>query len=201
LRTIRQWQSDEDYIRDQDETSSLSSKSPWGQAAAYKFVMFGRWLGDRLCHDDSVADFGGNDGFAGHSFYLQHKIKPLVIDCEPKRIDIAGKTYHLPTYETFIESMPALKDKGVDWGFTSHTLEHTREPERAMKEIARVIKRGCYFVLPLEGLAHARNNHAHSICIKTVRGWTKVLKENGWKVVMAEKVGQHEAQIYAEPAC
>jgi ubiquinone/menaquinone biosynthesis C-methylase UbiE len=148
-----------------------------------------------------VADFGGNDGYAAFRFYQEHKIKPLVIDCEPKRIDFAGKVYQLSTYETFIESMPALKDKSMDWGFTSHTLEHTRDPEQAVREIARVIRRGCYFVLPLEGLAHAKHNHAHSICIKTVKGWVRLLERNGWKVVNSEKVGYHEAQIYAEPAC
>lgn len=201
LRKIREWKSDAEYIKDQDETSSRSSSSAWGEAAAYKFVQFGHWLGDRLCHDDRVADFGGNDGYAAFNFYRQHKIKPLVIDCEPKRIDYAGKVYRLPTYETFIEKMDALDDKSMDWGFTSHTLEHTRDTAMALREIARVIKRGCYFVLPLEGLAHARHNHAHSICIGTVRGWVRLLKQNGWRVELAEKVGDHEAHIYAEPAC
>lgn len=148
-----------------------------------------------------MADFGGNDGYAAFCFYREHKIKPLVVDCEPKRIDYAGKVYHLPTYETFIESMPALADKSIDWGFTSHTLEHTRDTEMALREMARVIKRGCSFILPLEGLAHARENHAHAICFKTVRGWTRLLNANGWKVLMSKEDGVHEAHIYAEPAC
>jgi len=200
-RQTRAWQSDEDYIRDQDETSSWSSKgSVWGEAAAYKFMTFGKWLGDRLCHDDKVADFGGNDGYAAYHFYVIHKVKPLVVDCEPKRIDHAGKVFKMPTYQSFIEAMPELKDKSIDWGFTSHTLEHTRDTAQALREIARVIKRGCYFVVPLEGLHHARKNHAHSICFTKVKDWVRMLEENGWKVINQEKFGSHEVQMYAEPA-
>src|ERR1700675_3080729 len=88
---LRNWQSDEAYVADQDAESSWSHNSSWGEAAAIKFVKFGIWLGDRLFHDDSVADFGGNDGYAAYCFYLQHKIKPMVIDCEPKRLEYADK--------------------------------------------------------------------------------------------------------------
>lgn len=200
-RQTREWQSDEDYIKDQDETSSWSSQnSLWGEAAATKFVKFGAWLGDRLCHDDKVADFGGNDGYAAFNFYLKHKVKPLVVDCEPKRIEHAEKRFKLSTYQTFIEKMPELADDSIDWGFTSHTLEHTRDTAQAMREMARVIKRGCYFVLPLEDLWHARKNHSHAICFTKVKDWVKMLEENGWKVAHYEKVGDHEAQMFAEPA-
>lgn len=201
-RRTREWSSDEDYIRDQDEISSWSSKgSPWGEAAAKKFVLYGHMLGERLFHDDTVADFGGNDGWAALNFYMVHKVKPLVVDCEPKRLAHAQFVHKLPVYRAFIENMPELADKSIDWGFTSHTLEHTRDTEAALREIARVIKRACVFVLPLEGKAHAKKNHAHSICFTTVKGWVELLEANGWKVTISEKVGDHEAQMYAEPAC
>ena len=80
-------------------------------------VQFGTLLGVSLFHDDTVADFGGNDGHASYQFYLAHKIKPLVIDCEPHRLEYAAKIYGLSTYETFIERMPELKDASIDWGF------------------------------------------------------------------------------------
>lgn len=165
-----------------------------------KFVKFGAWLGDRLFHDDVVADFGGNDGYAAYRFYLAHKIKPVVVDCEPQRLDHADKAYKLSTYRAFIEDMKDLPSGSVDWGYTSHTLEHTRDTAKALREIARVVKRGCYFVVPLEDMRHAKRNHAHAICFTRVRDWVKLLEANGWSVKHSQKVGDHEAQMYAEPA-
>lgn len=146
-----------------------------------------------------MADFGGNDGYAAHNFYLVHKIKPLVIDCEPRRLEHASKAYGLSTYEAFLEDMKDLADKSIDWGFCSHTLEHTRDTAKAMREMARVIKRGCYFVMPLEDLKHARKNHAHAICFTRVRDWEHLLESSGWSVKHSQKVGDYEAQMYAEP--
>src|SRR6267142_1790199 len=201
-RRTRVWQSDAEYVADQNENSSWSSvDTAWGDAASLKFVKFGDWLEQRgvLCHDDKVADFGGNDGRSSFCFYQKHKIKPLVVDCEPQRLQHAANYYHMETYQTFVEDMHDLKDDSIDWGFCSHTLEHTRDTEKAMREIARVIKRGCYFVLPLENLSHARHNHAHAICFTQMRDWKKMLQRNGWTVKFGEKVDTYEAQFYAEP--
>lgn len=154
----------------------------------------------KFFHDDTFADFGGNDGWASYCFYLRHKVKPLVVDCEPRRLQHAAEVYKLPTCRAFIEDMKGLKDKSIDWGFTSHTMEHMRAPEKALQEIARVVKRGCCFILPLENLHHARKNHAHAICFTKVRDWKKLLEANGWNVIIASKEGEYEAHVYAEPA-
>lgn len=173
----------------------------WGDAAANKFIGFGDLLIKRgsLCHDDTVADFGGNDGWASYCFYSRHKIKPLVVDCEPKRLEYASSVYKLNTLQAFIEDMHDLADKSIDWGFTSHTMEHMRDPDGALREMSRVIKRGCCFIVPLENLHHARKNHAHAICFTRVRDWVKLLESNGWNVIIKQKVHQYEAHIYAEP--
>lgn len=196
---LRQWKSDDEYIDDQDRDSSWSHKSPWGQLATLKFVHFGRKLGERLCHDDTVADFGGNDGTASYGFYVEHKIKPLVIDCEPKRLEFAEKVYSLSTYQSFIEHMPELADKSIDWGFTSHTIEHLRDVRAGLREIARVVRRGCCFVVPLERKSHAMDNHAHAICFTQPRQWKKLLNDNGWNVLETKRAGDHEVHIFAAP--
>lgn len=151
-----------------------------------------------LFHDDVVADFGGNDGWAAHNFYMTHKIKPLVIDCEPKRIERADKAFKLPTYQSFVEDMKELADDSIDWGFCSHTLEHTRDPVKAIREIARVVKRAVYFVVPLESKIHARRNHAHSISLPHIEDWQTLLEENGWHVLYKVKVHKWEAHFLAE---
>ena len=197
---LRKWLSDEEYIAAQDKSSSWSHKSPWGEAAAKKFVQFGEALGDNLCHDDTVADFGGNDGYAANCFYLAHKIKPLVVDCEPTRLKYASAVYRLPVLEAFIENMNELANNSIDWGFSSHTLEHMREPERALREMARVVKRACYFVVPLEEKSHGKDNIAHAIFFTKTDEWKNLLIGNGWKVIKADNIGAHEAHLFCEPA-
>ena len=145
-----------------------------------------------------MADFGGNDGFASYQFYMIHKVKPLVIDCEPNRLAHAENAYKLAVCQTFIEDMP-LADNNIDWGFCSHTLEHMRDPPGALREMARVIKRGCYFVVPLENLSHARRNHAHAVSYIRTADWKKLMQHNGWNVVIGKKVSNYEAHFYAEP--
>src|SRR5882672_2091477 len=180
---IRQWATDAEYIADQQKECSWSHLSKWGEAAAVKFVYYGNQLGTRLWHDDTVADFGGNDGYVAYQFYAAHKIKPLVVDCDPLKIEFAQKTFGLSTLERFIEDMPELGDKSVDWAFCSHTLEHTRDINKAMTEIARVVKRGCFFVLPLERKKHAKCNHAHAVSFCRPMQWMRLLAANGWKII------------------
>ena len=199
-RLERKWQSDSDYVAAQDRISSWSHLSPWGEQAAKKFVMYGRYLGDRLYHDDVVADFGGNDGTAAHRFFLAHGIKPIVIDCEPKRLEYARSEYGLVTVETFLESMPMIADKSIDWGFSSHTLEHVRDQRQAICEILRVVKRGCGFIIPLENHGHAEENEAHTFHCTTVKGWRHLIESCGWRVEESSKQKRPEAHIFAVPA-
>lgn len=198
--TIRQFESDAEYIAAQDRESSWSHKSHWGEATANKFVQFGDALEGYglLYHDDTLADFGGNDGYAAHEFYMAHKIKPLVIDCEPKRLAYASSVFKLPTLRAFIEDLP-LADKSIDWGYTSHTMEHMRDPMKAMREMRRVIKRGCLFILPIEGRVHANKNHAHTINFTQPRQWVSILRKCGWKMKYVNRPHGHEMYILAEP--
>ena len=184
LRRDAHSRSDADYIKAQATDSSWSSQTAWGEAAANKFIEFGRVLKatGQMFHDDTVADFGGNDGYAANEFWKAHAIKPLVVDCEPHRLDHAMKVYGLSTYETFLENMKDLADKSIDWGFCSHTLEHTRDAASAVREMARVIKRGCLFVLPIEDLEHAERNPAHAIHADSLKEWRMLITSNGWRV-------------------
>ena len=173
----------------------------WGDAAAEKFISFGKVLKQtgQLFHDDRVADFGGNDGYAAHKFYLVHAIKPLVVDCEPQRIEHARTVYGLSTYESFLESMKDLKRDSIDWGFCSHTLEHTRSPAKALREMARVIKRACMFVLPIEDAEHAEVNTAHNVHADSMGEWKRLIKRNGWRIVGAQRPIPQECHIFARP--
>jgi ubiquinone/menaquinone biosynthesis C-methylase UbiE len=151
-----------------------------------------------LFHDDTIADFGGNDGFAANEFFKKLAIKPLVVDCEPQRIDHAWKVYGLPTYQAFLEDMKDLADKSIAHGFCSHTLEHTRNPKKALREIARVVKGTAYFVCPIEDLEHAKHNHAHSVRASSIRAWVGLIESCGWRTRWSKRM-PHEAHVIAEP--
>lgn len=163
-----------------------------------KFVLYGKYLGDKLYHTDIIADFGGNDGFAANEFYLAHKIKPIVVECDPAKIEYAGKVYKLPTCESLIEKMP-FADKYVDWGFCSHTAEHLRDTGAGLREIARVVKRGCAFIVPMEGKRSAMKNHSHYVSITKPARWINLFESNGWNVVDKRVASKYELHIIGEP--
>lgn len=136
-----------------------------------------------LYHDDAVADFGGNDGTAAAAFFARTCIKPVVVDCEPERLTYAAQKYGLPTRQAFVEALP-FADKAIRWAFCSHTMEHAREPEKALREIARVVAGACYFVMPLESHKHGEENHAHAIVCRDGATWKRLLEANGWRVTI-----------------
>lgn len=152
-----------------------------------------------LFHDDTVADFGGNDGYAANEFYKATGVRPLVVDCEPKRLGHAWKRYGLSTLERFIESMPEIQDGSVDWSFCSHTLEHSRDPLKAVREIRRVTRRGAMFVVPVEEEKHGKENHAHSVFFDTHDEWREFFRSNGWKIVKDDDGVPQEYRGYMEP--
>jgi ubiquinone/menaquinone biosynthesis C-methylase UbiE len=197
---VRTWDSDELYLEDQDGDSSWSHSTAWGENAAMKFMAYGDTLKERgwFYHDDTVADFGGNDGFAAHQFYLRHGVKPIVIDCAANRLEFAAASYGLVTVQCFLEDIQ-LPDKSIDWGFCSHTMEHTRDPELALAEIARVVKRACAFIVPLEKPENAKENRAHCVGCPTVDGWKKLMHRDWIVKGSARTLGREEAQIFARP--
>lgn len=178
-RLTRNWLSDEEYVRTQRDEIDPTIKSRFRDAPGSIMTSCFEVLRSRglFFMDDTVADFGGNDGTAAYQFYLIHKVKPLVVDCVQERTDFARRAYNLPIYDTFIERMPELKDKSIDWGFCSHTLEHLRDTQAGLSELKRVIKRGCIFVVPTSDEKH---NHAHVTNCTTVTGWRTLIEDNGW---------------------
>lgn len=197
---VRKWETDEQYVLDQATDSSWSHDTEWGEKAAMKFMHMGDTLfrSGELYHNDAVADFGGNDGFSSYQFYRRNGIRPTVIDCEPTRLAFARREYSLPTLQCFIEDIP-LPDNSIDWGFCSHTLEHTRDISRALKEMARVINRGCAFVVPLETKETASGNIAHAVCCTSIKQWKDLLNPH-WRIRSSARTKKRcEAQIFAIP--
>lgn len=152
-----------------------------------------------MFHNDRVVDFGGNDGYAAYEFYKAHAIKPTVIDCEPQRLEWARKAYSLPTIQAFLEDLGTIPKKSFDWSYCSHTMEHMRKPKAALREMARVTKYGCLFILPIEDAEHQAENTAHAFNCDTMKEWKTLINSSGWRVVRAQRPIHQEAHIMAEP--
>ena len=158
----------DDFDGVQDATSSWSHISNWGKAAAQRmhdFVNLTEVTG-------SVADFGGNDGFA----LLEATDKGLdtiCVDNDTKRLLYAKFVYGLKTKKTDLTKLD-MEDNSVDWGFSSHTLEHIQDIHAAVAEIKRVCKKGCYFVVPVESEDDFAGNPAHHHRF-THKGWAELL--------------------------
>lgn len=198
---VRSWQSDAEYIAAQDKDSSWNHETDFGRATGERFVEYGRILMalGRLFHNDRVVDFGGNDGYAANEFFKALAIKPTVIDCEPKRLVHASAVYKLPVIRCFLEDMSAIPDKSFDWAYCSHTLEHTRDPGKALREMARLTRFACLFCVPIEDDEHKEANSAHAFHLDTAKEWVALIAANGWKVIKSRRPIPCEAHVIAEP--
>lgn len=194
-RLDRDWATDAAYLKAQSDDGLWLHKNACRTGPASAFIRFGESLGNDLCHNDIVADIGGNDGFSANAFYLAHKIRPIVVDCLPDRLAHADRAYRLTTVECFIDQHIPLDDNAIDWAFCSHTLEHVRDLNAAISEIARVVRRGVYFVVPIED---ASSHMEHAYDIRRVSTWRKFISKH-FKVKLAKSAFSKEAHIYGVP--
>lgn len=129
----------------QEFESSWSHNSEFGRKAAT--YLLGAIM-EYMVPGGKVLDIGGNDGFAASKAREQgHDVE--VLDLSPTRTAYARYKLGVPAYCDKAESMPFAED-AYDWGFCSHTLEHVEDLEKALSEIRRVCKQGCFYVIPLQ---------------------------------------------------
>lgn len=169
--------------------------------ASTRSAGFAAWLTESgyLFHDDVVADFGGNDGTAARAFFAVSCVKPVVVDCEPARLDFAAQS-GLQVRRAFLEDLSSFPDKSVRHAFCSHTMEHCRDAAKALREIARVVSGYCYFVFPIEKHEHGEANHAHAIVCESAALWKSLLIANGWRIVKGKTMLSRSAIMEKTPS-
>src|SRR3972149_5497217 len=146
-RLERNWSTDDEFVAAQRELSKCSPA--YRRNAAFNLIRFGSFIHTIGRSIESLVDFGGGDGYAAYKFSLKHFVRPLIVDCEPERLAEAESKYGLKTVCWFLEKLD-LPNKSYRWGFCSHTLEHLRDPDMVLRQMNRVIREGCMFVIPLE---------------------------------------------------
>ena len=109
---------------------------------------------------ESVLDIGCRGGHAAEYFYHKFPSARVVgVDVVPQFCKEA-ETRIDEVYCCDVHELP-FKDKEFDYTFSSHTLEHCYNVQRAAKEMMRVTKRVLFLVVPLETPQKAAENKAH----------------------------------------
>jgi SAM-dependent methyltransferase len=151
----------------QETENSWSHQSAYGKNAAVLL----RLAVEKLKPKGRVADFGGNDGYAAHMCSYDNI---TVVDQSIPRVAFAKAQFGLNAVRTFLEDMP-FEDDEFEWGFSSHTLEHVFNLDKAMDEIKRVCKKGCWITVPNDS-GKKKASHFHS---RDEEGWKEYLEQWG----------------------
>lgn len=113
----------------------------------------------RLYFHGRVLDAGCGDGY-GMKIIASFGCKVEGLDLLPGQVKLAsryGKVTQAP-----LEEMP-FADKEFDVVFCSHTLEHTFDFPKAIKELERIAKR-LIIIVPMQGEKNDVPSHTHPFC-------------------------------------
>jgi len=122
------------------------------------------------------------DAGAGRMAYkhvlLKHVNSLTSMDVTPKPgLDAVGSVLDLPWQDSSFDSI-----------FCSQVLEHVPDPERAMRELFRVLKPGRYAVISVPHLAYL-HNEPHDYCRFTHYGLRAFLGRSGFEVLEITPAG------------
>lgn len=109
--------------------------------------------------DDKIADFGSRNGMFADHILGGYYMEVLCVDILPEYVEECQSRNHKALCAD-LEKLP-LEDDEIDWGFSHHTLEHTKDLDKVASELTRVVKRGLFLVFPLESAKDASKNPSH----------------------------------------
>lgn len=143
---------------EQERSIKWNHKTPWGMKVGRELVAMYEHLG---LNGERVLDVGGNDGTGAVLLRrVQEAADVWVLDSSPACVWHARQTMGVPARLGKAEALP-FPTNSFDWVFTSHTMEHVVELERALLEMRRVARHGAWFVLPCETADIAARDPAH----------------------------------------
>jgi len=171
---------DRNYEEIQEGESAFSTGTMWGDRVGETIQRY------KAFFKGKVLDIGCNDG------YGMEKIKEL--GCEVWGVDIAKNKVEraikkgLNVKRGYMENLP-YKDKEFDIIFCSHTLEHSSNVEKAVKEMKRVAKR-VIIVVPIE---NGTKNPAHISFFGSKEDLKKHFTD--WETLKEEELNRFESEF------
>jgi ubiquinone/menaquinone biosynthesis C-methylase UbiE len=165
---------------DQQATSSHGEQSGFATRAAARVKMLINFTAGDLCEDDLCVDFGGSDGMTAEKF---RKITRNAMECYDGQADRVewARERGVPARQGLMESLP-YADGEVAWGYCSHTLEHTLNLTKSLRELSRVISQGLLVIVPLETYEMRRRELAHHNGDASVDWWAQKIENAGFTV-------------------
>jgi predicted SAM-dependent methyltransferase len=137
----------------------------------------------KFCLGDGL-DIGCGGVNTDNRFYQENKIVPTAIGVDLARTNLTGRAGNLHWFA----------DECLDYIFSSHLLEHLPEPQLALEEWFRVLKKDGYLVLylplkdcyPNVGESGANRDHKHNLNPETLLKWLSI-RELKFQVVLIEE--------------
>lgn len=123
------------------------------------------------------------DAGAGKLSY-RHVVKPFC--AEYRSLDFK-KTHPELDYVGDIQAIP-LPDQSFDTVFSAEVLEHVPDPDKALREIYRVLKPGGHFVMSIPHLMYL-HNEPYDFFRYTNYGLRVLLARAGFRIVLIEPSG------------
>ena len=148
-----------------------------------------------IYEDDTFADFGGGNGAAALAMAKATFCPVTVVDLTQKKLEVS-KGEGLVLVNAPLEELP-FADESISWGFCSHTIEHVTSLEVALKEIYRVVKYGCCFIIPLEDDEQAKKSTPHMHHSPDPEWWAARIREQGFAVKLWQDWLNDCTDIYA----
>lgn len=102
----------------------------------------------KLDRKAKILDIACGDGVGLQHFKKLGFTKVVGVEFNKKKA-VRAKKYGFPVYEDDMHNLDRFKDKTFDAVYSSHTLEHAFDPEKATSEIYRILKKGGQFILVL----------------------------------------------------
>ncbi len=123
-----------------------------------------------VSRDDRILDAGCRDGWA-IGFMLSKRFKRVQgFDVIDKNVEVCHSHGYKVDLAT-AEFLDCYADSSFDAVFCRHTLEHIRQPRKAIKEFARILKKKgiFYCTIPLEKKGtHPHVKYGHSYVFNTI---------------------------------
>lgn len=142
----------------------------------------------------TAADVGAGTGFMTEGL-VKAGLEVIAIDPVQEMLDVLAKkpfsTYGVECRLGEAENIP-IDDMGVDYVFANMSLHHVENPERAVAEMYRILKRGGRLIITdmdthsFEDLRKAHNDRWMGFDRKTVAGW---FESAGFEASQIDNVG------------
>lgn len=171
-----------DYLKIQGTRSFPSRGTTWGARTRNAIK---RYLG---YFQGQILEVGCGDGYGLETLFLLKAYHAVGVDIDEDKLGVA-KVHGMVASFGFQEDLP-FGDKSFDTLYSSHTLEHSYDREKAISEYQRVAKRAI-IIVPIE--PKTKHPKVHLSAFNSSEELFDLLKSRG-KIILEEPLDRIEME-------